>query len=177
MATPIPPGYRLFFSTIDPAIAFTGAISALFFPQFILDSYSTAAVSPPSIETTMTLDSLAGFYLAVMFLQIFLLRAKPDDLQVWRLLQGSILITDVAIVAASGKAQNAQGRLNPMDWRLEEAGTIAITAGVGLFRIAFLMGLGLKQSRTASKIFLPVVIAMGGVVVGFTTFLLPIRAS
>ncbi|KAK4952557.1 hypothetical protein LTR10_009363 [Elasticomyces elasticus] len=147
----IPPFYRTFFQTIDPTIASTGFITALGFPGFLLRTYSPTATVPPAVETTMVLDSLSGFYLSIIVLQVFLLRAKPEDLTVWRLLQFSILITDIVMCGGTARALNAQGRLNPADWRSEEAGSLAITVGVGLIRIAFLLGVGLQASVVKGK--------------------------
>ncbi|KAK3640937.1 hypothetical protein LTR56_011587 [Elasticomyces elasticus] len=147
----IPPFYRTFFQTIDPTIASTGFITALGFPGFLLRTYTPTATLPPAIETTMALDSLSGFYLSIIVLQVFLLRAKPQDLTVWRLLQFSILITDVVMCGGTARALNAQGRLNPADWRFEEVGTLAITVGVGLIRTAFLLGLGLSDAAGSVK--------------------------
>ncbi|KAK1061150.1 hypothetical protein LTR12_004828 [Friedmanniomyces endolithicus] len=141
----IPPFYRIFFTTVDPLIALTGFISALFFPNFLLSTYSPTATIPPAIETTQLLNILAGFYLSVVPLQIFLLRARPQDLTVWRALQFSVLIADVAVLGATATALSAQGRLQPSHWRLDEAGSVVVTAGVGLIRIAFLIGLGMGR--------------------------------
>ncbi|KAK1049831.1 hypothetical protein LTR74_017186 [Friedmanniomyces endolithicus] len=147
----ISPFYRIFFTTVDPLIALTGFISALFFPNFLLSTYSPTATIPPAIETTELLNILAGFYLSVVPLQIFLLRARPQDLTVWRVLQFSVLITDVAVLGATMTALSAQGRLQPSRWRLEEAGSVALTAGVGLIRIAFLISLGMGRQARGGK--------------------------
>ncbi|TKA83321.1 hypothetical protein B0A55_00631 [Friedmanniomyces simplex] len=153
VSQPIPPFYRTFFTTLDPLIASTGFISALFFPEFLLATYSPSPTSPPTTETTQLLGILAGFYLSVVPLQVFLLRARPQDLTVWRALQFSLLITDVAICGAMARALSAQGRLDPSSWRLKESGSILITAGVGLLRVAFLLGLGLgRQARNGKEL-------------------------
>ncbi|KAK1819957.1 hypothetical protein LTR12_005679 [Friedmanniomyces endolithicus] len=147
----IPLFYRIFFTTVDPLIALTGFISALFFPKFLLSTYSPTATIPPTVETTQLLNILAGFYLSVVPLQVFLLRARPQDLTVWRALQFSVLVTDVAVLGAMAKALSAQGRLEPSHWRLEEAGSVALTAGVGLIRIAFLITLGMGRQARGGK--------------------------
>ncbi|KAK0909590.1 hypothetical protein LTR57_016300 [Friedmanniomyces endolithicus] len=149
----IPRFYRIFFTTLDPLIALTGFISALFFPSFLLNTYSPTATIRPTTETIQLLNILAGFYLSVVPLQVFLLRARPQDLTVWRVLQFSVLITDLAVLGAMAIALNAQGRLQPGHWRLEEAGSVVVTVGVGLIHIAFLMSLGMgRQARGAKEL-------------------------
>ncbi|KAK0789939.1 hypothetical protein LTR91_014095 [Friedmanniomyces endolithicus] len=147
----IPSFYRIFFTTVDPLIALTGFISALFFPNFLLSTYSPTATIPPTTETTQLLNILAGFYLSVVPLQVFLLRARPQDLTVWRALQFSVLITDLAVLGAMARALNAQGRLQPSHWRLEEAGSMLLTTVVGLIRFWFLMGLGMGRRAQDGK--------------------------
>ncbi|KAK1074347.1 hypothetical protein LTR33_009804 [Friedmanniomyces endolithicus] len=147
----IPSFYRIFFTTVDPLIALTGFISALFFPNFLRSTYSPTATIPPTTETTQLLNILAGFYLSVVPLQVFLLRARPQDLTVWRALQFSVLITDLAVLGAMARALNAQGRLQPSHWRLEEAGSMLLTTVVGLIRFWFLMGLGMGRRAQDGK--------------------------
>ncbi|KAK0276949.1 hypothetical protein LTR91_013854 [Friedmanniomyces endolithicus] len=144
----IPRFYRIFFTTLDPLIALTGFISALFFPSFLLNTYSPTATIRPTTETIQLLNILAGFYLSVVPLQVFLLRARPQDLTVWRVLQFNL-----AVLGAMAIALNAQGRLQPGHWRLEEAGSVVVTVGVGLIHIAFLMSLGMgRQARGAKEL-------------------------
>ena len=143
MATSIPAPYRIFFTTLDPLFAITGTITSLFFPSAIL---GPSAPSQPTPETTFLLQSLAGFYTACFILQVFLLRARPHDLTVWRTLQASLLVTDIAIVAAFIKFHGGRhGTVIPIFWKLEEAGNFVVTAGIGVVRVLFLLGVGMPS--------------------------------
>ncbi|EXJ75151.1 uncharacterized protein A1O5_01847 [Cladophialophora psammophila CBS 110553] len=153
MASPtIPTFYRVFFSTIDPLIALSGALTQVFAPATILTLYNpSSAALPPAIETTVLLDSTAGYLVSTMFLQVVMLRARPADLTVWRCLQGSILIQDLAIIGAVVGALKTQHRL---DWGLvtaKEWSNLAILAGVGALRVAFLLGIGVGGRGKAKK--------------------------
>ncbi|KIY03760.1 uncharacterized protein Z520_00451 [Fonsecaea multimorphosa CBS 102226] len=150
---PIPAFYRVFFSTIDPVIALSGVLTQLFSPATILRLYnaSSSLTLPPAIETTVLLDSSAGYLLSTLFLQVVMLRLRPADRTVWKCLEASILIQDVALVAAVARSLDAQHRLA---WRMvtgEEWGNLGILVGVGVLRAAFLMGIGMEGGREARK--------------------------
>ncbi|OAP63078.1 hypothetical protein AYL99_02305 [Fonsecaea erecta] len=149
----IPRFYRVFFSTIDPLIALSGALTQLFAPATILRLYNVsataAATTRPAPETTVLLDSGAGYLLSTMFLQVVLLRRRPADRTVWRCLEASILIQDVAVVGAVVRSLAAQHRLA---WRLvapDEWANLAILVGLGALRAAFLLGVGMGNAGEA----------------------------
>ncbi|EMC99268.1 hypothetical protein BAUCODRAFT_146232 [Baudoinia panamericana UAMH 10762] len=139
MTPQIPRIYRVFFTTLDPLLAATGVLTALFYPSALLKPYSPIAALPPALETSSLLIMLAGFYAATLLLQVVVLRMRPDDLGLWRVLQLSILFQDVFILAAFARSMGIQGRLSPLAWHADEAGTIATTAGVGFVRARFLL--------------------------------------
>ena len=82
-----------------------------------------------------------------MFLQTVLLRLRPSDRTVWRCLQISILIQDVAILASLTMALAAEHRLDSTLKlvRPEEWSNFAVLAAVGLIRSAFILGVGMDQ--------------------------------
>ena len=152
MTSPIPSFYRTWFTILDPILSVTGVVANLFFPNAYLDSLTTSATNPPTIETTALLDSLAGFYGALVFLQLGLLRPRPRDLGIWRTLQAATLVVDVFILEAFARALHAQGRLGLVHWRAEEWMNIGLTAFVAVLRTAFLLGLGMEpQGKTAGR--------------------------
>ncbi|KAK4556904.1 hypothetical protein LTR86_005885 [Recurvomyces mirabilis] len=150
MATQVPAPYRIFFTTIDPILAISGTLTSLFAPSLIL---GPSAPKIPTPESTFLLQSSAGFYAAFVLLQVFLLRARPHDLTVWRALEASLLITDIFIVVASfGFYGSKHGTAVPFLWKVEEIGNFVITAGVGVIRALFLLGVGLPSgAKSRSK--------------------------
>jgi hypothetical protein len=150
MADPniIPPAYRLFFTTLDPAIGAVGWIAGLFYPNVILSSLGlpTSKTVPPSLEARVLLQSQSGFYLAVGILSVFLLRARPNDLSVWRLLVLSLLVTDVFIVGAGLKGVVEQGKGGDFMF----VSSALTTGAIGIIRAAFLLGVGMGK-KTGRK--------------------------
>ncbi|KAK5115350.1 hypothetical protein LTR62_001550 [Meristemomyces frigidus] len=146
MSTPtIPASYRIFFTTIDPLLALTGFISALFVPTAIVGTHLPVSGQEPPAETTFLLQTLAGFYLALLVLEVYLLRVRPHDLTIWRALEFSLLLTDFFLVGATAKWLGAEGGLNPLFWGLGEVGAIALTAGLGVIRVLFIIGVGMRS--------------------------------
>jgi hypothetical protein len=87
----IPAVYRYFFTIIDPLMCIGGVLGNIFAPATILASYTAAPVLPPAIETTVMLDGMGGWFAGMGFLQVYLLRAKKDDLTVWKSVQVNLL--------------------------------------------------------------------------------------
>lgn len=149
MDSPIPTVYRVWFASIDPLIALSGALGNTFASSTVLDSYNPKAANPPAIETRVLLDSSSGFLLGTLFLQVVLLRVRPRDLGVWKCLQASIAIADIAIITAALMALSDQGRLDPSLWRWQECGTLGLTGFVLATRLLFLCGIGLAGATRA----------------------------
>jgi hypothetical protein len=129
---------------LDPLIALSGVLTHLLSPATMLKLYNPAATLPPRPETLTLLDINAGFLLATMPLQIVMLRLRPNDVAVWKCLQGSILIQDLGIIAAVLRSLSVQGRLDLGLIRVDEWGNIGILAGVAIIRAAFVLGVGLN---------------------------------
>ena len=151
MSSPIPAIYRIWFLGIDLILSLAGVLGNTLTPNMILNSYNPSAVSPPSIEATVLLDSVAGFMLMCLALQIFLLRPRPTDVPVWRTVQGSILLVDLSMVASMVKALVAQDRADPASWRIEEWANIGITGACAVIRTAFCLGIGMEASSKAKS--------------------------
>lgn len=109
----------------------------------MLPNYSVNPVMPPATETRLMLDSLVGFYLLLAFLQVVLLRARPNDVGVWKILQAGTIFLDIAMVLAFARALDNTGRLDAGSWRSEEWCNIGITSAVGVVRGFFVLGVGM----------------------------------
>ena len=151
MTTPIPPIHRTFFTTLDPMIASLGVLGNLFMPASILKSYTPDYQTPIANETTVLLNSSAGYLACIMVLQIFLLRARPNDLVVWKTVQGAFCVTDVAILWALCNVLSVEGRTGVGSWRVEEWGNIGVTGLCAVLRGAFVMGVGLGGRGKGKK--------------------------
>ena len=154
MAPQMAPFYRFWLPTLDPIVAFTGVLANVFAQSTILNSYNASFPSTAKhvpTEAAVCLETIAGSLLATLFLQVVLLRARWNDLTVWRCVQLSILIVDLAMLGAMSKALYAQGRLSLIEWRWEEWTNMGITGGVALIRVAFLLGIGVKGQGKVRK--------------------------
>jgi hypothetical protein len=141
----MPSFYRIWFTIVDPLLAFVGVFSNLFAPTATLNSYSPSYVSPSATETTLLLETVAGFLAGLVSLQVVLLRARPSDMTVWRALQASTLLVDTAMLGGPARALSSQRRTDWRVWRTEEWTHLAITAGVVVIRVAFLLGVGIGR--------------------------------
>ena len=145
--------YSIFFPTIDPLFAALGVFGSLFAQPTLLHEFNPlfnpASIVP--IETAVCLERFAGALSGFIVLQIFLLRAKWNDLVVWRYLQGSLLTLNVFMLGAMAKALRAQGRLSlgkllGSDWL-----GLGITSGLMGARVAFLMGFGVRGGKESIR--------------------------
>jgi hypothetical protein len=150
MDPPIPSFWRIWFATIDPIIASTGILGNIFTPDVVLGSYSPKPIIPPALETTVLLETSAGFFAGIMFLQVVLLRLRSRDVTVWKCVQLSIFFADIAIIASVLLALNKQGRLDPSLWRWEEVGNLVITTFALATRVFFILGVGMPQNTTSN---------------------------
>ena len=99
----------------------------------------------------MFLDTLAGYYAGTIQLQVYLLRARSNDLTVWRALQACILIVDIAVLGGYGRALDAQNRLSWTMWRATEWSSIAVLSVVAMVRVAFLLGVGMQAKKESKR--------------------------
>ena len=142
MSNKIPVFYRVWFTIVDPVLSLIGVFGNLLTPTAILDFYTPTSAAPPATETILLLDTVAGFFACLTFLQLVLLRARPDDLVVWCSLQCSTLLVDVAMLGAIARALSREGRIDWNGWRAEEWTNIGITSGVLIIRLVFLTTTG-----------------------------------
>ncbi|KAI5475486.1 hypothetical protein MNV49_001341 [Pseudohyphozyma bogoriensis] len=149
----IPLFYRVLFKYIDPPMPLFGLVAYTSYPSFILSGFVSSPILPPAPETTLLLYAMAGFYGALMSLQILLLHfAHPNDVRTWKILQGATVFVDVGMVAGFLKALDGQGRWWDLTrWRGDEMNQIVGNAVLGLIRLAFVLGVGLKKSEVKKE--------------------------
>ena len=132
MSSPISNFYRVFFTTIDPLIAFGGACTILLSPKSFLGGYAPNIVYPPATETKLLMDCQIGWFASLAFLQAVLLRAKPNDVTVWKLVQTSTIIVDVITTFPSLTSTRSQGHSNPLLLRGSEISHILANGALAL---------------------------------------------
>lgn len=80
----------------------------------------------------------------MVFIQVYLLPKRANDLLVWRAFEAGTLLIDLGLLAAVGRSLSAQGRLELGRLRAEDWGNLGITGTVAVVRGAFLLGLGFE---------------------------------
>lgn len=142
----IPAFYRVFFTSIDPLIALSGAYMDFFDPETILASSfpRSSDYAKPTPPITVLLRQAGGAFIMMAFLMVFMLR-YTNDVKIWKMFEFGILLTDLTLFYSLHGALVEQGRLDVGAIRWEEWGTIAITGFVTVVRIAFLGGLGFTK--------------------------------
>lgn len=152
MASPVIPSfYRLWFTVADPILSMSGVIGNVLAPETILNSYTPSHVSPPAPETTLLLDTAAGYLAGTAYLQLVLLPARSTDVPLWRAVQASILVVDLAILAGNARVLGVEGRMHWAALRWEEWVNLGITTFVAAVRSAFLFGVGLNEAKGKGK--------------------------
>jgi hypothetical protein len=145
----IPLFYHIFFTWLDPIICVWGAYMDFFDPRLVLSSHIPSPT--PDIGHSMILKQRGGGMLNFGFISAVLLR-YTTDIQIWRIVQISDFIVDLAYLWAVYEVLSAQGRLGVSTWRAEDWGALAITGTAGIVRLAFLAGVGFKKgTKSASK--------------------------
>lgn len=108
-------------------------------PTTSLRAFAPQAALPPSVEATVLLTILSGFFWALI-----LLRARPNDLAAWNSVQAGTLIVDIHLLFTLTKVLG----LDPRMWKPKEWLNVVFTAWVAVLRAAFLLGVGVKKSKT-----------------------------
>ncbi|KAM5545814.1 hypothetical protein V8D89_000852 [Ganoderma adspersum] len=150
-SSPIPTFYRVVFRIIDPFFCILGVTTHLFTKNDVVAGLSPSALVPPAPETALLLDFLLGFFAMLGCLQVGLLRARPHDVAVWKALQGSTLVLDVIMTAATARKLVLEGRTDPSVWLGGEWQNLAGNAAIGAVRAAFVLGIGMggEKGKTA----------------------------
>jgi hypothetical protein len=138
----IPAFYRIFFTYVDPIICAWGASMDFFMPTTVLSSHIPSPT--PDIGHAMILKQRGGGMLNFGIISAVLLRYTPD-MNVWRIVQLSCFVVDLAYYWAVWEVLAKQGRLNVGTWRAEDWGSIGITVFAGLVRLAFLARVGFGE--------------------------------
>lgn len=145
----IPLPYRILLLYVEPLAAFYGAILCHFFPSYYLAGMSPFA--PSSFYTPYTqviFDQLAACYVLFAFNEAIVLRSTSDR-QVWKAVVLGILVCDCIHLYGTAGALGATF-WDPRLWRMEDWANLGMLYGPGGMRVAFLMGVGMKNGEGKS---------------------------
>ncbi|KAI4928643.1 hypothetical protein J4E85_005261 [Alternaria conjuncta] len=108
-APSIPAFYRIFFTYLDPIICAWGATMDFFMPTVVLSSHIPSPT--PDIGHAMILKQRGGGMLNFGIMSAVLLR-YTNDMNVWRIVQLSCFVVDLAYYWAVWEVLAKQGRLS-----------------------------------------------------------------
>ena len=147
MSSPIPRFYRICFSFVNPVLSLWGAIGCIATPAAALEGYSPTYAFPPATETRFLLDIVAGLLFGLACWQVFLLRARPLDLGMWKILQASTIFIDLGMLGGVTRALLDTGRTHVTKWRAFEWMEIVINGLAMLIKLLFLLNVGVNKTR------------------------------
>ncbi len=152
---PIPQLLRIPLLYIEPVLALNGALLLCLSPGRFLAAMSPRAASASVggndslADVRVLTDQLAILQLLFAFNVGVLLRATRDA-GVWRVACAGMLMSDVLHVLASVRelARGGQGSVGVGAWRAEEWVNFGVLVGMGLVRLAVVMGVGMMAARS-----------------------------
>ena len=106
----IPAFYRIWFTYLDPLIAIHATYMDFFTPATIFNSQIAGVTLDPDYHAFF--QQLGGHLAGIAFLSTVLLRAT-SELKIWKILQASILIVDICLMASIYTSLSHQSRLSP----------------------------------------------------------------
>jgi hypothetical protein len=145
----IPLIYRLWHLWIEPAMALNGARYLWSQPETYHEYMpSTTAWHP---ESQIIHAQLAATYMLFAFNQAFALRVV-HDLYAWKVLLLGMALCDAAHVYSVWAEMGTQELFSPGNWRAGDWVTMLTTVGPFYLRLAFVLGVGLKDREQRKTI-------------------------
>lgn len=146
----VPPLSRLLITTIEPALAVSGALLAFRQPRAYL-STMTRRAGTFSSDTVFLYTELGGAWLYFAFVEAVVLRLY-DDLWLWRLLCAGMLLSDAAYCHSAAQAVGGWGSwVTFEDWTVEDWVVLITTAPMVLARLLLVLGVGVRTPAQAIK--------------------------
>lgn len=139
----IPFAYGALFLYVEPILALFGTFLSHFNPKLFLNTMSPSAVYAPSNQVVY--DQVAATYALFAFNELVVLRVT-NDIRVWKAILTGILICDAIHLYASYLALGPAAFWDPRLWRWEDAINLGTLWGQGVFRVAFLLDVGLGKN-------------------------------
>ncbi|KAI8712761.1 hypothetical protein NCS52_01375100 [Fusarium sp. LHS14.1] len=144
----IPTLYRLLFLYLEPFHAIGAAIQTHFAPKVFLNTMSKTSEYAP--DNQVIYDQVAALYTLFAFNEAVLLRLT-NDIRVWMGVLMGIFICDILHLYASWASLGSDMFWNPLVWRVEDWANLGALWGLGVVRVVFLAGVGLRQTDASIK--------------------------
>lgn len=135
----VPYAYTFFFRWLDPLTALYGVYLNFADPDQAVKSMAPA--SSYDANQVFLFHQAGGLALAVAVLAAVIPRYSKD-LNIWRLFQFALLLSDFAGLSGIYFALQRQGRLSPADWTSDDKGCGFTYVGLTVIRLLFVLGVG-----------------------------------
>jgi hypothetical protein len=144
---PLPIVYRIFFLLVEPLSALAGALMAHLKPlEYLQLTHLSSTTTPIPTSTNVVLDQLANLYFLFAFNEAFILRST-SDLRVWRTVLLGCLIADFGhLYAVRHLGLDLFWKIQ--NWNIMDYGNVGFVYAGASMRIAFLLGIGLKNGKS-----------------------------
>lgn len=144
----VPAFYSFFFKNLDPIIALGGVYLNFFDPKSAVTSMAPASTYDPN--QVFLFHQTGGFALAIAVMSAAIPR-YTNDIGVWRIFQGALLLSDFAGLSGVYNAMARQDRLAPSAWTSDDKGCGGVYVAITVVRLAFMLGLGFSKTRAGKK--------------------------
>ncbi|GAP90082.1 hypothetical protein SAMD00023353_0203380 [Rosellinia necatrix] len=144
----IPAAYRLLFTVVEPALATSGAVGAVFFPSALLSSTAPGVAWAPALRPLVA--QMAGPWLMLGFHGAVTLRSRAyrGDARLWRHALAASALSDVVYAAGLARALGPALFFDPRRWHLSAAAVVLTTVVPFLGKLCFLAGVGLPAGSS-----------------------------
>jgi len=144
----LPFSYRLMLNTIEPILAFNGAMTTLFSPQWYLSMLSRDAI-PFEPRTSFLYTELTGAWLMFAFNEALVLRLV-DDIRIWTLLCWGMLLSDLCYCHSCAQAVGGWSEWAKVgDWTAGDWMVLVTTFSPMLVRILVVLKIGYKRTTNS----------------------------
>lgn len=147
----VPLFYRIAFLLFDVAMPVMGIYGNLLDPAFVLGGFTPKFISPPNNETQVLLDAGAGWFAALILLNLGFLRYKANDVTVWKILEAAIILVDVFQLVGFARLYQAEGKMAMSQLSGQDLGNVIGYSVIALVRTAFVLGIGLSSKKLKQK--------------------------
>lgn len=144
----MPLAYRAIFVILDIALPVMGIAFNLLDPLQALANFTPHPTSPINLETHVLLDCTSGFFAALIFINVYLLVYRPNDLVVWKGLVGGVLLQDLFMIRGFLLELSLRnGGVAVANWSGQDWGNVVGYSVIALVRALFVAGVGLNSSQ------------------------------
>jgi len=148
----IPLAYRLMFHYFEPTMTALGAIQALVAPSSLIRTTLRSIHADPAITSSALaplMTHTAGSWALLVFHDAVTLRVLAADPRVWRLVLGASFLSDVGYTTGLVQSMGVADFFDATAWDVERALVIISTVAPMLFKVCFVLGVGMRESGTS----------------------------